>query len=127
MDDDTLMLITKDHNNINSGNFIVKGKNHLTYKYISLWRDNLQKKYNYIGDQDKPSLINMILNTDFKKYVKLIDQSIINSYPNILINKNSKIYKTNDLLIHYAGYNWNNINFYNNMKSNFFESLEANM
>ena len=127
MDDDTLMLITKDHNNINSGNFIVKGKNHLTYKYISLWRDNLQKKYNYIGDQDQPSLINMILNTDFKKYVKLIDQSIINSYPNILINKNSKIYKTNDLLIHYAGYNWNNINFYNDMKSNFFKSLEANM
>lgn len=123
MDDNTLMLITKDQNDINSGNFIVKGKNELMYKYISLWRDNLQNKYNYIGEQDQPSLINIILNTDFKKYVKIIDQSIMNSYPDIPRNKNSKIYKPNDLLIHYAGYTWSNMNFSKDMKNNFFKSL----
>ncbi len=125
MNDNTLMIITKDHNDINSGNFIVKGKNKLLHKYISLWRDNLHNKYKYIGEQDQPSLINIILNTDFKKYVKIIDQSVINSYPDIPINKNSKIYKPNDLLIHYAGYSWNKINFYDDMKYNLFESLKS--
>lgn len=124
MDNNTLMLITKDHNGINSGNFIVKGKNKLIYKYISLWRDNLQNKYNYIGGQDQPSLINIILNTNFRKYVKIIDQSIINSYPDIPINRNSKIYKPNDLLIHYAGYSWHNRDFSNDMKDNFFNLLK---
>ena len=86
----------------------------------------MQNKYNYIGEQDQPSLINIILNTDFKKYVKIIDQSIINSYPDISINRNSKIYKPNDLLIHYAGYSWHNMDFSNDMKDNFFKSLKPN-
>ena len=53
----------------------------------------------------------MILNTDLKKYVKIINQSIMNSYPDILSNKNAKIYKPNDLLIHYADYSNKRNNF----------------
>ena len=124
MDNNTLMIITKDQNDINSGNFIVKGKNELIYKYISLWKDNLQNKYSYIGEQDQPSLINIILNTDFKKYVRIIDQSIINSYPDIPINRNAKIYKPNDLLVHYAGYTWHDKEFSDCMKDNFFNKLK---
>lgn len=125
--DEILMIITRDQNDINSGNFIVKGKNDLIYKYISLWRDNLQNKYNYMGEQDQPSLINIILNTDFKKYVRIIDQSIINSYPDIPKNRNAKIYKQNDLLIHYAGYTWHNMKFNDIMKYNFFNSLKIKL
>tara|TARA_Y100000992_G_scaffold190804_1_gene129408 strand:+ start:127 stop:1593 length:1467 start_codon:yes stop_codon:yes gene_type:complete len=131
MDKNTHMIITEDCYGINSGNFIVKGKNELIYKYISLWRDNLPNKYKYIGVQDQPSLINMILNTDFKNYVKIIDQSILNSYPDLSMHKKgtkkgkSKIYKPNDLLIHYAGSSWRDLNFYQDMKSNFFMLLNS--
>ena len=37
----------------------------------------------------------------------------------------TKIYKPNDLLIHYAGYTWNNMDFSNCMKDNFFNSLKS--
>ena len=70
----------------------------------------------------------MILNTEFKKYVKIIDQSIINSYPNIRsnikYNKFAKIYKKNDLLIHYAGFRFPNNMFNSIMKENFYNSIQ---
>lgn len=123
-DEDTLMIITKDQNNINSGNFIIRGKNKLINKYLNMWKETLVNIYpRYIGIQEQPSLINMILNTDFKNYVKIIDQSIINSYPDVRKNKGSKIYKNNDLLIHYAGFNCRNISIEKNMEDNFYKSI----
>ncbi len=124
-DFNTLMLITRDQNNINSGNFIIKGKSELCKKFMNLWKECLPNKYKYIGEQDQPSLIHLILNTDFKQYVKIIDQSIINSYPDIPINKHAKLYSPGDLLIHYAGYSYHKLNFSNDMKENLFKSIES--
>lgn len=136
-DSNTLMIITRDQNNINSGNLIVKGKNNICKKYINVWKACLPNNYpQYIGHQDQPALINLIKNTEFKQYVKIIDQSIINSYPNKIKDGRGQIrpfffgescikyYKKNDLLIHYAGFSCFGWDFSYPMKVNYYKSLK---
>jgi len=127
-DDETLMLATRDHNNINSGNILIKGRSGKMKEYILKWIKLLPKTkdFDYVGYQEQPSLIHMILNTDFGKYVKIIEQSIINSYTDDTCHQRSTKYKEGDLLTHYAGFDIYGIPMREKMKEDFTNALVNN-
>ena len=124
----TLMLITRDHNNLNSGNLLIKGRDPKMYGYILQWLKMLPNtaNYNYVGYQEQPSLIHMILNTEFGKYTKVIDQHIINSYTDDTCHIGSAKYKEGDLLTHYAGYDIYGIPMKEKIKNDFLKALHIN-
>jgi len=128
--EEKLMLITKDRNGINSGNVLIKGGSQIMYYYLNRWRDLLGGQYKYVGYQDQPALSYMIHETDFKKHVKIVDQSLINSYPKNIAHKGDKAYKNGDFLIHYAGYNTSleeeELNLSKAMEKDFHKSMEMN-
>lgn len=122
------MLITEDHNGLNSGNVLVRGGSGLMYSYLKQWRSLLGNNYKYVGHQDQPSLSYMINETDFGKHVKIIDQSIMNSYSSRIGGPSS--YKEGDFLTHYAGYNTSpdcqNLSLAEAMEEDFYKSMNLN-
>ena len=127
---DKLMLITKDRNGINSGNVLIKGGSKKMYHYLHKWRGLLGGEYKYTGYQDQPALAYMINDTDFKRHVKIIDQSTINSYPPPICHEGDKAFKKGDFLIHYAGYKTSldeeGLSLEVALKESFYKSMEAN-
>ena len=124
---ETLMLITKDNNDYNSGNIIIKGRDGKMLGFIHHWLNLLGLNFpQYIGYQEQPSLLHMIYETDFAKYIHVLDQNILNSYSDSTIHKDSVQYKEGDFLIHYAGYDVYGIPMKEKMKSDFNKFLDLN-
>ena len=98
------------------------------YSYLKQWRSLLGNNYKYVGHQDQPSLSYMINETDFGKHVKIIDQSIMNSYSSRIGGPSS--YKEGDFLTHYAGYNTSpdcqNLSLAEAMEEDFYKSMNLN-
>ena len=124
---ETLMLITKDHNDYNSGNIIIKGRDGKMLGFIHQWLNLLDHDFpQYVGYQEQPSLLHMIHESDFAKYINVLNQNILNSYSDDTIHKNSTQYKEGDFLIHYAGYDVYNIPMKEKMNIDFNKFLHLN-
>lgn len=121
-----LLMITKDHNDYNSGNIIVKGKSANMIKYIQEWVKLLPQKFDYVGYQEQPALLYMIHNTDFKSHIQIVEQRLINSYTDDTCHKKSQQFKEGDLLTHYAGYDVYGIPMKEKMKRDFEWALSYN-
>lgn len=117
-DSNTFMIITKDHNSLNSGNIIWKNcketKDFLN-KVLNIKtniRYTINKPFKSIGIYEQPSIIHVI-NKEYDYYkdkINIIPQFEINSYIPIVCkneNKNNRgKWEMNDFLIHFAGFNY---------------------
>ena len=123
-EEDKFMYITCDYNSINSGNVIWKNCDktfEFLDKVIKLGSNNirfsLNEPYKVIGVYEQPSIIYWI-NKEYINDIIIIPQYEMNSYILDKVNiKNERgLWKNNDFLIHFAGFNNNNINI-NNIKN----------
>ena len=125
--DNYMMLITSDHNSINSGNIIWKNCNE-TKKFLNKIlevydhddRYSLNQPYKPMGVYEQPTIIYLInKHPEIKQYINIIPQFEMNSYLptlptaqqlNILTNingiENRCSWEEKDFLIHFAGLNY---------------------
>ena len=117
-DSNTIMLITKDYNSLNSGNIIWKNceETKVFLKKVLDVKTNirytLNKPFKSIGIYEQPSII-YIINKEYEYYkdkINIIPQFEMNSYLPIVCknksNKNRGHWEVNDFLIHFAGFNY---------------------